>query len=315
MHNKYENLLDFDLYSYFYGLVRQIPRGMVTSYGDLASALGDLSASRACGHMLSINPDPIGTPCYRVVHSNGDVGKYTHPLGQDEKIRKLQADGIEIVNGVIKNFDVRRFTSFTTDYPLEIMKSEQDELASMVRLEDDFDNDRIGAIDVSYDDHNGYGAFVFEDDGEISVRTVVMPVRFPYIPGYLAYREYRFIKALCQGFKGTLLVDGNGFLHPRRIGLASYAGVKLDIPTVGVAKSLLMGRLENNWVISNGERIGYMINRKTFVSSGHRISLNSAVSLVQSLNEGHYPELLKIAHNETVRVRNKIHMEVTAAIG
>ena len=63
------DLYRFDLYSYFYGLVRQIERGKVSTYGALARALGDIAASRACGFMLSINPDPENTPCYRVVKS------------------------------------------------------------------------------------------------------------------------------------------------------------------------------------------------------------------------------------------------------
>ena len=72
--------VDFDLYSDFYALVRQIPKGMVTTYGNLARALGDVVAARACGYMLSINPDPIGTPCYKVVKAGGEVANLLIPL-------------------------------------------------------------------------------------------------------------------------------------------------------------------------------------------------------------------------------------------
>ena len=97
--------VDFDLYSDFYALVRQIPKGMVTTYGNLARALGDVVAARACGYMLSINPDPIGTPCYKVVKAGGEVGKFTHPLGSAEKSRRLKNDGIAVKDGKIVNFE------------------------------------------------------------------------------------------------------------------------------------------------------------------------------------------------------------------
>ena len=144
--------LDVDLYSYFYGLVRQIPRGMVSTYGDLARALGDIAASRACGYMLSINPDPEGTPCYKVVRSDGTVGKYTHILGEVEKIRRLERDGVTVEGDSVNNFEQIRFKDFETDFPLNSLRSEQERVASMVDLNDDFVASRVAAVDVSYDD-------------------------------------------------------------------------------------------------------------------------------------------------------------------
>ena len=111
--------VDFDLYSDFYALVRQIPKGMVTTYGNLARALGDVVAARACGYMLSINPDPIGTPCYKVVKAGGEVGKFTHPLGTAEKSRRLQNDGIAIEDGRIGNFESICFDDFNSGKPLQ----------------------------------------------------------------------------------------------------------------------------------------------------------------------------------------------------
>ena len=303
--NEVENLFDMDLYSYFYGLVRQIPRGMVSTYGDLARALGDVVASRACGYMLSINPDPDGTPCYKVVRSDGTVGKYTHILGEIEKIRRLESDGIIVEGDSVKNFEQVRFKDFQTDFPLNALKNEQEKVASMVNLTDDFDSSRIAAVDVSYDDDYGYGAIAIDDGGKIEIRESVQRVRFPYIPGYLAFREFKFIKDLAGGFDGILLIDGNGLLHPRKIGLASYAGIVLNIPTIGVAKSLLLGTVSDNWVYMDDEKVAYVINKNTIVSPGHRVSLGSSADLVKKLGRGKYPELLKIAHNNTVRLRHE----------
>ncbi len=299
-----EDFTNFDLYSYFYSLVRQVPSGMVTTYGALARALGDIVASRACGYMLSINPDPIGTPCYKVVRSDGSVGKFTHPDGSAEKIRRLNSDGVEVFDDKISDFQGLLFDEFHTEKPLEFMSNEQQATASSVVLEDDFSPERIAAIDVSYDDFTGYGAMVIEKpDGSFDARKVVMPVNFPYIPGYLSYREFKFISELAKGFNGLLLVDANGYLHPRHAGLASFAGVRLEIPTIGVAKSLLTGKKNGKWIEMAGEKCAYALNNKTYISAGNRISLNSSVEFLRSKYGEKYPDLLKMAHNESVKLR------------
>ncbi|MEM0334725.1 MAG: MGMT family protein, partial [Thermoplasmata archaeon] len=71
--------MNIDLYEKFYSLVKQIPKGMVSTYGDLAIALGDIVASRAVGKMLSENPSPFEIHCHRVVMHDGGIGGFTHP--------------------------------------------------------------------------------------------------------------------------------------------------------------------------------------------------------------------------------------------
>ncbi|MCL4337280.1 MAG: endonuclease V [Candidatus Thermoplasmatota archaeon] len=295
--------VDFDLYSDFYALVRQIPKGMVTTYGNLARALGDVVAARACGYMLSINPDPIGTPCYKVVKAGGEVGKFTHPLGTAEKSRRLQNDGIAIEDGRIVNFESICFDDFDSDNTLQKMREEQERMAPLISLEDDFSTSEIAAVDVSYDDDFGYGAMVINRAGNTEIRHKKMESRFPYIPGYLTYREFKFIRELAGEYSGLLLVDGNGFLHPRHIGLASFTGVMLGIPTIGVAKSLLLGRREGDWIYNGLERSAYMLRKNCVISAGHRISLDSAATFINEKYNGKYPEILKIAHNESVKLR------------
>ena len=295
--------VDFDLYSDFYALVRQIPKGMVTTYGNLARALGDVVAARACGYMLSINPDPIGTPCYKVVKAGGEVGKFTHPLGSAEKTRRLQNDGIAIEDGRIVNFESICFDDFDSDNTLQKMREEQERMAPLISLEDDFSTSEIAAVDVSYDDEFGYGAMVINRAGNTEIRHKKMESRFPYIPGYLTYREFKFIRELAGEYSGLLLVDGNGFLHPRHIGLASFTGVMLGIPTIGVAKSLLLGRREGDWIYNGLERSAYMLRKNCVISAGHRISLDSAATFINEKYNGKYPEILKIAHNESVKLR------------
>jgi deoxyribonuclease V len=80
---------------------------------------------------------------------------------------------------------------------------------------------------------------------------VVDRIKFPYIPTYLAYRELPLFEKLIEQLKvrpSVLMVDGNGILHPYKIGIASHLGVVLDIPTIGVAKNLLCGEVKEGKV-------------------------------------------------------------------
>lgn len=120
-----------------------------------------------------------------------------------------------------------------------------------------------------------------------------IPTAFPYVPGYLSFRE---IPAILAAFSrldiapDLILCDGQGYAHPRRFGLACHLGVLLNIPTIGVAKSLLVGQHEavpltkGSWqpLLDKGETIGAVLRSRTkvkpiYVSLGHRISLPTAI--------------------------------------
>ncbi|MEL6930240.1 MAG: deoxyribonuclease V [Cyanobacteria bacterium J06600_6] len=123
-----------------------------------------------------------------------------------------------------------------------------------------------------------------------------IPTTFPYVPGYLAFREIPAIMAAFPKIKtipDLILCDGQGYAHPRRIGLACHLGVLLDIPTIGVAKSLFIGKHEpvpltkGSWqpLIDDGEEIGAVLRSRTnvkpiYISIGHRISLPTALTYV-----------------------------------
>lgn len=85
-----------------YDLLLKIPAGKVSTYGDLARALGNPSASRAIGRILGENPNPIQVPCHRVVMSNGRVGGYA--FGTTKKRQLLENEGVSLINGVVRNF-------------------------------------------------------------------------------------------------------------------------------------------------------------------------------------------------------------------
>jgi len=102
-----------------------------------------------------------------------------------------------------------------------------------------------------------------------------------------------------------LLIDGHGRLHPRFCGLACYIGIKINKPTIGVAKKLLCGNVKSNSKIEyDGKILGFELKnnkKRIYVSIGHKISLNSAVSFVKRLilQDKWYPEPLRLADSDS----------------
>ncbi|QQS59150.1 MGMT family protein [Candidatus Peregrinibacteria bacterium] len=91
-------------------LLQEIPKGKVTTYAEIAKAMGVPRAARAVGTLLSKNPEPDTFPCYKVVRSDGNIGGYA--LGTEEKNRRLSAEGISIVNGKIVDREKEVFRFF-----------------------------------------------------------------------------------------------------------------------------------------------------------------------------------------------------------
>lgn len=143
---------------------------------------------------------------------------------------------------------------------------------------------------------------------------------FPYVPGLLSFREapayLEALKALPEAPE-ALLVDGQGIAHPRGLGIASHLGVHLDLPSIGVAKSLLYGRPEAplpqeagsavRLLSPQGHPLGYVYRSRTgvqplYVSPGHRVGLEEALAFVKALPTRYrLPEPLRLAHLEAGR--------------
>jgi deoxyribonuclease V len=140
------------------------------------------------------------------------------------------------------------------------------------------------------------------------------PTSFPYVPGLLSFREAPAILAALSGLKtppDLLMCDGQGIAHPRRLGIASHLGVLADLPSIGVAKSILVGRhapLDDHpgaWqpLINRGEVIGAALRTRqgvkpVYVSVGHRLSLETAIELVlRCTSKYRLPEPTRQAHH------------------
>jgi deoxyribonuclease V len=185
----------------------------------------------------------------------------------------------------------------------------QNEVAKKVILENTQKNiDCICGVDVAYRNNIAYCSAVLtnkygkELDKSIST---TMNVTHPYIPSFFMLREYEpIIKTLklLQNRFDLLLIDGHGVLHPRRCGLASYVGVMLDTPTIGIAKSLLCGDIkENDYIDLDGVVSGFRMVKKNkkpiYISVGHKINLINAKRIIEELVKPgeRIPEPLRLA--------------------
>lgn len=146
--------------------------------------------------------------------------------------------------------------------------------------------------------------FRFPELTEIERAYAVVPLEFPYIPGLLSFREIPALLAALgklQRMPDLMFCDGQGYAHPRRLGLAAHLGVRLDAPTIGCAKSILigehgeLGKKAGSWTglmdPKNGERIGAAVRtrdgvRPVYVSQGNRVSLETAVRLTLAVSDG-----------------------------
>lgn len=203
--------------------------------------------------------------------------------------------------------------------PAEAVEIQQ-RLRDRVILRDDFDGiGTVAGVDVSIgrgwkQGKCGIVVLSFPALEVIETRTVTAPIAFPYIPGLLAFREVPIFLAayeLLEHKPDVLFLDGQGYAHPRRFGLACYAGLVVDKPAIGCAKSRLTGHYSDpdfeagsaSELIDDGERIGYVVRTKAgvkpiFVSPGHKISFDTAVCLTLQCTRSHrIPEPTRLAHN------------------
>lgn len=98
--------MENSVFSLIYDVVRKIPRGTVASYGQVARLAGNSRWARVVGYALHANPDPDTIPCYRVVTKDGAVSKAFAFGGENEQVKLLAADGIEVVDGHV---DMERY--------------------------------------------------------------------------------------------------------------------------------------------------------------------------------------------------------------
>ena len=185
----------------------------------------------------------------------------------------------------------------------------QNNLRNRIKLKDSFRKIRvIAGADVAFDksSNQGYGGVIvysFPGMEEIERQGVIRPITFPYVPGLLAFREAPILLEAffaLQAEPDMILFDGQGIAHFRRMGIATHLGIVLNKPTIGCAKSRLIGRYkdpEENFgsfspLIDGEETVGMVLRtrkkvRPIFVSPGTKISLETSVEVVLQCIDGY----------------------------
>ncbi len=202
----------------------------------------------------------------------------------------------------------------------------QRELAAQVRVEPlNREVKLVAGGDISFDRgsdtvHAGFVVLRLPDLQIVERKGIQATAAFPYVPGLLSFRE---IPALLQAWSllelepDAVIIDGHGMAHPRRVGIASHFGLLVDRPTVGCAKSVLVGQyqepdgLRGSWtpLTQKGEEIGAALRTRdrvgpVFASVGHRIDIPGAVALIlASGGRMRIPEPTRLAHNYVNELR------------
>lgn len=179
----------------------------------------------------------------------------------------------------------------------------------------------IGGCDVSMNRFakEGFAGFVTLDAQTLRLvdhAVVQKEIPFPYIPGLLSFREIPMLMDAWEKLKtkpDVLVADGVGIAHPRRLGIATHLGLLLNIPTLGCAKSVLVGKYkepkdqfgayEYMYDPKTNEILGAVLRTKVgvkpvFISPGHLITLEESLELVRTCVVKHrLPEPTRLAHN------------------
>jgi deoxyribonuclease V len=173
----------------------------------------------------------------------------------------------------------------------------------------------VAGIDTSYRNNIACAAVVvlnLENLELVEFQMAVKPLDFPYIPGLLSFREGPAILAAMKKLKSrpdVLIFDGQGIAHQRRFGIACHIGLLEDLPSIGCAKTKLVGQYEApdvergnfGYLKDDGQTIGAVVRTRTkvkpvFVSIGHRVNLEDSIKIVLQCSKGYrLPEPVRLA--------------------
>lgn len=199
---------------------------------------------------------------------------------------------------------------------LEEAQEVQQRLRGQVITEDALGEVRtVAGVDAGYEGGDAKAAVVllsFPSLEPLEYALARHEVPFPYVPGYLSFRETPAVLEALAALKtrpDLLICDGHGIAHPRRFGIACHIGVLTGLPSIGCAKSILVGRHEalpdekgaHVPLVHKGEPIGVALRSKVkvkplFISPGHRISLATAIDYVlRCTTKYRLPETTRLA--------------------
>ena len=302
-----------DIDRQIWSLVEQIPRGRVSTYGSIARALGDIAASRHVGAVMMHHDHDEGCPCHRLIRADLTLGKF---IGGNvaAKAELLGQDGVLLSGCRLRDAELVWEEFSSIKLPLKRLSEYQSDVAQRVDVTTSLDQAlvTVGGVDVSLVPRSDLAVAAFveidlEKGEPVYSQTYVAPVAFPYISGYLAFRELPLLLELishirCQrSLPAVTMVDGSGILHPRRSGVATMLGMEMNMVTVGLTKKHLLGSVDLNQmgrsscrqITVDGELCGFATlpasgtAKPLFVSPGHGIDIASSLTVMQACRGRH----------------------------
>lgn len=220
--------------------------------------------------------------------------------------------------------------SANSNTDLEYLRHIQEEIAKKVVLQDQFGApvEFLGGVDSAYINDVAVTVCVilkYEDLELVEKKSIVSTLKFPYISTYFAFREGPPILEILSKISRVptiLMINSQGILHPTSAGCASHIGILADLPTIGVTQRVLCGSYASepsqigDWVpicYQNKVLGAYLLslrgNKPIIISPGHRITLESAITIVKHSLKGHkLPEPIYLAHKFATEEKSKIKL-------
>jgi deoxyribonuclease V len=307
-------LLDFN--GWVSDIMLQVPRGRAITFGAVAEALGSGNAARAVGSWAAQEH----SCSHRLIYSSGRVPhKSADKLSSEIELEKKGEDLHVPDNRIIREAAV-------DNPPFESLRELQ-------RITDPFLSmkvghfDKLAGIDISSKDQAHVCAVcVMEKNGRpIGDLCFWGKIGIPYVSGFLFFREAPIIlpalkKSRDEGLvddRTLLVIDGNGYLHPRRMGIACQVGAVSGMMTCGIAKKLMTGTI-GSWkrigpseelaeIWDDSDMLGYASRHgggsPIYISRGNRTRLEDVVKIIVELKNGRLPEPVRVAHIQANKCR------------
>ena len=186
--------------------------------------------------------------------------------------------------------------AITRGIDIEALKAEQKKLAKNISLKDAFDfasATRFAAIHTETLEKTkeiiACAVLLDEKLELIEEKYILRSIRFPYIPGYRAYRELPVMITVYNKLEeqpDVIFVEAHGIAHPRGLGLASHFSISVNKPTIGIAKKILIGKAKNDNIILNKKVVAKSLvtrrgSKPIYISCGNLISLKTAVEVTK----------------------------------
>jgi len=202
---------------------------------------------------------------------------------------------------------------------LKKAKEEQLKLAKEVIIRDDFDKIKYlgGTCEICTDNKIISVIVVMEYPGMkfVESKYTIADIDMPFVSGFRSYRELIYMMQTYEKLTqkpDLILVDSHGILHPRRFGLASHLGIALDMPTIGIAKKLILGDVKSGKVYIGTDHCGLELKTKDvanpiFVSPGHKVSMGSSLRIARNtiVLPHKLPEPIHMAHKFAVKLKKR----------